>query len=713
MYLLISTKIGIKTIIWSINVLFFIVYKFINTMWISRLIVYISMSCVFITCLYSQSDIVEWSELSVDDENLAALFEQYEELSEIAENPFNFNTLTKEQLEQLPFLSDKMIENILYYVYKYGPVVSKKELLGVEGMDWQTRKFLEHFIYIGPAKEEDEKFSFKRMIKYNRQELTTRVDIPLNQKAGYADYPENVLIDSPNKKYYGSPFYNNVRYRFEYDKQVYFGLTAEKDSGEPFFRLYNRKGYDFYSAYLYLQDVGRFKSLAFGNYKASFGYGLVMNMGFSMGKYTSSSSLRRTGQGISKYTSTAEYNYLRGVAATYRLAKRWDATLFYSFRNMDARVENKFIRSLKTDGYHRLYKDMEKKNTASNHMIGSNLTYNGKNVEYGLTAVYNCFDKVLNPDYQPYNHYYPRGKDFFNAGVFYKFFLNKLMISGETAVDKGGAIATINSVCYSPTVDTDITLINRYYDKKYQSIYASSFGENSRTQNETGVYLCLETSAIQNTKLLCYVDYFYFPWKRYRVDMAGTSGIEGVCQLSYSHSNSLSMLIKYSVKNKAQNYSADDGQKYVLPYIRHRARYQVNYLMNDNNSVKVLADYTNTGYWGQGTTNGFLLSATANLGHEAFPVKASVSGAWFSTDDYNSRVYLYEPGLLYAFSMSSFYGKGTRAALKLQYNFRKFLMFQAKFGWTHYTDRNTISSGTEEIQGNNKADIQFQLRIKW
>ena len=664
-------------------------------MWINRLIIYISMSYIFITCLYSQSDVIEWQEMSVDDENMAMLFEQYEELAEIAENPFNFNTVTKEQLEQLPFLSDKIIENILYYVYKYGPVVSKNELLGVEGMDWQTRKFLEHFIYVGPAKEE-EHFSFKRMMKYNRQELTTRVDIPLNQKAGYADYPENVLVDSPNKKYYGSSFYNNFRYRFEYNKQVYFGLTAEKDPGEPFFSLYNKKGYDFYSAYLYLQNVGRFKSVALGNYKASFGYGLVMNMGFSMGKYTSSSSLRRTGQGITKYTSTGEYNYLQGIAATYKLSKRWDATLFYSFRNMDARVENQFIRSFKTDGYHRLYKDMEKKNTIYNHVIGSNLTYNGKNVEYGLTAVYNCFDKVLNPDYQPY----------------YKFFFDKLMISGETAVDKGGTIATINSLCYSPTVDTNITLINRYYDKKYQSIYASSFGENSRTQNEAGIYLGLETSAIQNTKLLCYVDYFYFPWKRYRVDMAGTSGIEGVCQLSYSHSNSLSMLIKYSIKNKAQNYSIDD-EKYVLPYIRHRARYQVNYSLNDNNSVKFLADYTNTGYWGQGTTNGFLVSATANLSHESFPVRASVSGAWFSTEDYNARVYLYEPGLLYAFSMSSFYGKGTRTALKLQYNYRKFLMFQAKFGWTHYTDRNTISSDTEEIQGNNKADIQFQLRIKW
>lgn len=665
------------------------------------------------TSIYSQSDFVEWSELSIEDENISTWMNQYEELSEIAENPFNINTLTKEQLEQLPFLSDKMIENILYYVYKYGPVVSKNELLGVEGMDWQTRKFLEHFIYVGPVSKEDEKFSFKRMMKYNKQELTTRIDIPLNQKAGYADYPENVLLDSPNKRYYGNSLYNNIRYRFEYDKHIYLGMTAEKDAGEPFFRLHNKKGYDFYSAYLYLQNIGRFKSVAFGNYKAAFGYGLVVNMGFSMGKYTSSSSLRRTGQGISKYTSTDEFNYFQGVAATYKLSKRLEATLFYSFREMDAKVENQFIRSLKTDGYHRLYRDIERKNTICNNVIGSNLTYNGKNVEYGLTAVYNCFDKVLNPDYQPYNLYYPRGKDFFNAGAFYKFFFNKFMISGETALDKCGAVATINSICYSPNVDTDITLINRYYDKKYTSIYANSFGENSRTQNETGVYLGLESSAIRNTKLLCYVDYFYFPWKRYHVDKEGTSGIEGACQLSYSHNSSLTMLIKYSVKDKAQNYSTENGDRYVLPYISHRVRYQVKYSLNDNNYIKALADYTNTGYLGYGTTNGFLLAATANLGYDGFPIKASISGAWFSTDDYKSRVYLYEPGLLYAFSMSSFYGNGTRTVMKLQYKYKKFLTFQAKFGWTHYTDRNTIGSGTEEIQGNNKTDVQFQLIIKW
>ena len=68
---------------------------------------------------------------------------------------------------------------------------------------------------------------------------------------------------------------------------------------------------------------------------------------------------------------------------------------------------------------------MEKKHTVSNHLTGCNLTYNGKFTEFGLTAVYNRFNKVLNPDARAYNLYYPRGNYFYNVGVNYKFFLHR------------------------------------------------------------------------------------------------------------------------------------------------------------------------------------------------------------------------------------------------------------------------------------------------
>ena len=84
---------------------------------------------------------------------------------------------------------------------------------------------------------------------------------------------------------------------------------------------------------------------------------------------------------------------------------------------------------------------------------------------------------------------------------------------------------------------------------------------------ETGLFIGLETSLLSKIKLLCYGDFFYFPWYRYLVDKKKTIGMEGVFQASYSPLNSLDMLIKYSYKNKAKNYQDTEESKLVLPNI--------------------------------------------------------------------------------------------------------------------------------------------------
>lgn len=540
---------------------------------------------VFFTCLNvcAQSSWMEWEEQIGEEANLSSWEELYENLSELAEHPFNINTVTKEELEQLPFLSDKMVENILYYVYKYGPLVSLNELWGVEGMDKQTQMFLKDFIYVGNSVEK-QAFSWKNLWKYNKQEVWMRTDIPLNEKAGYADIPLGEEDKFASRQYYGSPYYLNLRYKFQFQQKIYVSLTAEKDAGEPFFSLYNRKGFDFYNASVQLNDFGKLHTLVLGNYKASFGYGLVMNMGFSMGKYTSFSTLNRAGKGLSKYTSMNEANYLQGAGASWKWKNRWLLTGFVSFRNQDATVDNECITTLKTDGYHRLKKDMEKKNTIFNTLVGSNLTYDGKYFEGGFTAVYNVFNKVLNPAERLYNRYYPRGRYFYNVGVNYKWYRGKFVFSGETAVDKQGKIATLNQLTYSP----------------------------------------------------------------------------------------LSVL----------------RWKTVVEYVRSEV-------------------------WKREASNGWALGSSVKVDIPRLSLRTSLSGVWFHTQDYASQVYMYEQGLLYAFSMMSLYGRGERWAWTMDYNWKKRLTFQVKWGWTHYRDRSTISSGAEEIQGNNKYDLQFQIRLKW
>lgn len=451
---------------------------------------------------------MEWNEQVSSDEEMRNWTLMDEELQELAEHPLNLNTATREQLEQLPFLSDQLIENILYYLYKYGAMLSINELWGVEGMDWRTRRYLQDFVYVGEVPA-DRKPDWRKIWTRNKQELLTRVGRSLNQKAGYAGYSAETLDKYPNRKYLGDAFYHNIRYRFSFANRLFFSFSAEKDAGEPFFRGANRKGYDFYAASFLLQDIGQLKTLVLGNYRANFGYGLVLNTGASMGLGTSVASFGRMGSGLTRFTSTAETGYLRGIGGTWQWNKRWNVSAFYSFRNLDALVDNSEIRSFKTDGMHRLQKDLEKKNTVSNHLVGSHLSYNGKYLEAGLTAVYNYYDKLLNPVEKLYNRFEPRGRQFLNVGLHYKWFLShRWMWAGETAIDRQGAIATLNTIRYSPTVHTTWILINRYYDKRYHSLLSNAWGENSKTSNEAGICIGLETKILQSVNLSAYGDFF-------------------------------------------------------------------------------------------------------------------------------------------------------------------------------------------------------------
>lgn len=96
-----------------------------------------------------------------------------------------------------------------------------------------------------------------------------------------------------------------------------------------------------------------------------------------------------------------------------------------------------------------------------------------------------------------------------------------------------------------------------------------------------------------------------------------------------------------------------------------------------------------------------------------FPLAVSVQGTYFHTDDYDSRIYASEKGLLYTFYTPSFYGRGFRYSAHVRYDLNKTFMFLVKFGQTVYQDRATIGSGNDLIEGNKKTDLQMQLRIKF
>ena len=71
-------------------------------MWIKYFIVCVLISYTGVNI--SAQTWVEWEEQVADEQDIVYWQERYEEMSELIEHPFNINTITKEQLEQLPLI---------------------------------------------------------------------------------------------------------------------------------------------------------------------------------------------------------------------------------------------------------------------------------------------------------------------------------------------------------------------------------------------------------------------------------------------------------------------------------------------------------------------------------------------------------------------------------------------------------------------------------
>ena len=626
---------------------------------------------------------------------------ELEELSNRLQEPVNLNSATREQLEQFPFLSDIQIEHLLAYIYIHGQMETIYELQLVEELDRQTIQYLLPFVCIKAINNEPA-FRWKTMLKdagrYGKNEVLTRLDIPFYKRKGY------------EHTYLGPSVYNSVKYTFRYRDQLYAGGVAEKDAGEPFAALHNRYGYDYYSFYLLLQNCGRLKSLAVGNYRLSFGQGLVMSTDYLMGKTIYASSFNNRSAGIKSHSSTDEYNYFRGVATTVALTKRLSVSAFYSHRNMDGVVTDGEITSVYKTGLHRSRKEADKKNLLTSQLTGGNVSYQQNHIRLGITGVYYVFNRPYEPELTGYSKYNIHGNHFYNLGIDYAYRWRRFSFQGETAIGKQGW-ASLNRLQYSPVQDIQFMLIHRFYSYDYWAMYAHSFGEGSTVQNEQGYYVGLETTPFSHWRLFVSFDLFSFPWKKYRINKP-SRGTDGLIQATFTPRTNLSMYLKYRYKQKERDLTGSKGTL-TLPIFHHQLRYRLNYSLNDVFSSRTTLDYNHFHSQDRAATKGYQVTQMISSQLPWTRLFADVQGSYFCTDDYDSRVYVSEKGLLYTFYTPSFQGRGFRCAVRLRYELNKHWLFITKFGETIYLNRNEIGSGNDLIYGNKKADIQMQLRIKF
>ena len=615
-------------------------------------------------------------------------------LSELAEHPLDLNTATREDLERIPFLNAQQIEDIQAYVYQYHGMRTLGELSMIESLDFQRRQLLSYFVYLSPVSDNKPFPSLKEILSKGHHTLLFTCKAPFYQRKGDIN------------GYLGYPYKHSFRYNFHYHDYFQIGLIGAQDAGEPFFSNKNKFGYDHYSFYIQLRKLGKIKDLVLGRYKLSFGQGLVINNNLSFGKYAALSTLGRQTNGIRVYSSRSSINYLQGAAATIELAHNLDLTTFLSYRTIDATLtSNGDIKTILNTGYHRTAKEMERKDNASQFTTGGNLNWRCGRLTLGLTALFTHFDKALSPNTDLYyRRYAPSGNDFWNVGINYSYMRKRWSLAGETATCNGGTLATINNISVQVKSNLSLLAMQRYYRYDYTGLFARSFAEGGKIQNENGLLLGTNWEIKHGLSLIAYTDYSYFSHPRFGSHTASHTW-DNVLNLYYTH-KVWSLCAGYKLKLREKD---DFNKTALINEITQRGRLTLNYKAKTWVS-KTQFDISACNYLNNSI--GYMASENVTWVPNSWLQLTALLG-YFHTDDFASRIYIYERRPLYSFSFPSFYGIGLHYALFARAELSPNLALILQSSTTSYFDRDKISSGLQQINGSTKSDLELQMRWKF
>lgn len=639
-----------------------------------------------------------------------------EELYFFYENPINLNQTNFDELSRLNLLTDAEIVSFMDYKRKFGKILSIYELSAVAGMNQNVIERILPFVTIGEAKKY--KASLKNILKFGQNDVILRYQRGLQTKEGYIPKSDSILALSPNKQYLGSPDKLYARYKFSYKDKISWGVTAEKDAGEQFFKGAQSKGFDFYSAHLMIKDLGIVKKIVVGDFHANFGQGLTMWSGFNMGRSADVLKVKRYARGLKKYSSVNESNFLRGVGVKVEKNK-FDLTVFGSHKKIDANINTAdtlfnngegAITSFQSTGFHRTPGEIEDIDAVKQTIVGGAAHFTGDNLKVGIVGVSTNYDLPLQSSSQTYAQYNFKGTSGFSTGLNYLYFKGKTSFFGEVTTSQNLSLVALNGVTWHVDPRLDIAVLHRYIDKKNQAIYSAPFG--GATSNENGIYIGVKAKLTKNFNLSAYYDQFTHSWLKWSTD-GPSFGREVFVQADYKINYNSSMYVR--LKNKVTQRDTKEDVKGIDDQVfvnKTTLRLHYSQRISRQFSLKSRVEGVLFSY-DKEKSKGLLLYQDIIFKFRKIPLKLSARYAVFDTDNYDTRLYAYENDLLYLFSIPSYYGKGIRTYLMAKYDIGKQIDLWVRWGMFSYAHTTEISSGLEKVEGSLKSDIKVQLKIRF
>ena len=663
---------------------------------------------------------IEFISEQLQSENLD-LTNIIEQLNFYFDYPINLNSTQGQELEELNLLSDVQINDLLLHRKAFGNFITIYELQSLEYWDLNTIQLVRPFVRI-EDRLDNLHITFKEAIKQGKFEQFIRYQPMIERKAGYSDVPDSILKTS-NNYYYGNGDRYYTRFRYTYKTNISIGYTCEKDPGEQFFRGAQKNGFDFYSAHAFFKGGKFLKSAVLGDYQIQIGQGLNLWSSYAFGKTADIATIKRNAIPIRPYTSVDESRFLRGAAVDLAY-RNFGLTLFGSRKKIDAAVladstyeDLEFISTIDLSGLHRTNSEILKMNGLTELITGANVRYSSTSLKVGSALVYQGYDKVFDKRTEFYNQYDFRGKSRLSLSGDYNYTFKNLNLFGEVSKilssDVRNGLAMVHGAMISIDSRASVGLLYRNYSKDYQTFYNAGFSEGSNTQNEKGLYAGIKLKINSKWSLNGYADLFQFPWMKYLID-APSYGHEFLIQPIYKPNKIFEIYGRFRQQMRQRNSRDSDGTVTEIEDVIQRSyRFNLSYTVSEFFTLKSRVEFVTINRPSNANEKGLLMTQDFIFRPKSFPLDIALRYALFDTDSYDTRIYSFENNALYAFAVPAYFYQGNRAYVLVRYSFLRRFDLWVRYGYFLYNNRNSVSSGAEEILGSRKTDLLIQLRVKF
>lgn len=642
----------------------------------------------------------------------------FENLAQLYSNPLDLNHATRDELAATYLLNESQLTSLIQYRQDYGDFLSIYELQAVPALDLATIRRLLPFVTVANG-------SLQNLASPTDNYLLLRYEQVLEQQRGFSAAEPDKNGKLPTR-YLGNAQQWFARYRYNRPNVYSLGFSLEKDPGERI--TWNvpshQYGPDYISFHAQLKNQGRWRNCLLGDYQMQVGQGLIFSAGFVMGKSSETIlTVRRPTLGARPYTSLTEFGFFRGATVTYALTPSVEITLMGARNRRSANViagqngAEAIISSLQTSGLHRTPSEVADRFSTLETNVGAHLLFHPTSrLQLGLTGLSTHYDKSLQKRSLDYNQYEFSGKHNLVIGIHGNYVWQNINFFGEIgrssgSVTNSGGIGIISGAVASLTKRVDIAAVLRHYDRNFHSFYANAFGENTRNINETGSYLGLKYSVYRQWKVSGYMDIFRFPWWRYLVDKP-SGGIDFLFQSTYTPNRQTTFSAIYHEEHKEKNKpGSKTTPKEVIGTSLRQLVLNAEYRLIKGLTLRSRVQGSIFRYRGQSPSQGIALVQDASYERGRW----SLSGrfALFNTDDYDSRQYVYERDVLYAFSFPSYFYNGNRHYLLIQYNATRQLDLWLRWASTRLTNQTTVGSDLDRIDAPHKSELKLQARFKF